>query len=178
MADEKSETRKAANSATRLSKRLAPDRFAHVASDLLRQGLGVRFCATGRSMQPTIWEGEPITVEPVSCESVRRGDIILCQIETALIAHRVERVVLRNGRPLEFILRGDAALQCDQPVAPDQVLGRVVRVERDGHEVSLAARCLLFACPVGIQLRRLKMQLSRWIKGATPSTVDPARKDS
>jgi hypothetical protein len=51
--------------------------FADVSTELLRSGQGIRFRAPGRSMYPTIKEGETITVQPVAPSVVRRGDIIL-----------------------------------------------------------------------------------------------------
>ena len=45
--------------------------------DLLSNGYGVRFGAPGRSMYPTIREGEIITVQPVELVNVKPGNILL-----------------------------------------------------------------------------------------------------
>jgi hypothetical protein len=64
-------------------------KFADLATELLERGHSVRFQAPGRSMHPTIREGETITVEPVEPSAVKRGDIILYRSESGVIAHRV-----------------------------------------------------------------------------------------
>lgn len=48
--------------------------FRDMSADLLRRGYGVRFRATGYSMQPTIEDGEVITVAPVAPAAVTHGD--------------------------------------------------------------------------------------------------------
>ncbi len=96
-------------------------------------------------MYPSIREGELITVEPVVARDVKRGDIVLYRSERGLIAHRV----VSTDQPLSptqssvlsphYFLRGDASLSCDQPVAAQQILGRVVGVKRNGRSVALAS---------------------------------------
>ncbi len=119
--------------------------FTDVATGLLRQGHGVRFYAKGWSMYPTIKDGEMITVEPVVPSQVKRGDILLHHNGRGVIAHRVVRIgrkrALFNTQnsvlSTFFILRGDASSTCDEPVEADQVLGKVVFVERDGCLIDL-----------------------------------------
>jgi hypothetical protein len=90
-------------------------------------------------MTPTIREDETITIEPISASSVRKGDIILYNNGTGVIAHRVVRLEKKgtSQRPPSFILRGDASITDDKPVAPGQVLGKVVSVERRGRSIAL-----------------------------------------
>ena len=63
--------------------------FNEITAELLSRGNRVRFRAIGASMQPTIEDGELITVAPVAPESVNRGDILLYQNERGVVAHRV-----------------------------------------------------------------------------------------
>ncbi len=127
-----------------------PDVFSDVSAELLRRGARVRFRATGRSMQPTILEGEAITVEPVAPAAITPGDILLYRWKRGVIAHRVIRIERTNGGAVtqpsvlspqsSFVLRGDASVSYDCPVEPEQVLGRVVAVERAGRRIDLAGR--------------------------------------
>ncbi len=114
----------------------------HLTTELLSQGTTVRFRPSGRSMYPSIREGELITVEPVRASDVKIADIVLFRSERGLIAHRVvdNRTQSSVLSPHHFLLRGDASLSCDQPVAAQQILGRVVRVERNGRSIQLASR--------------------------------------
>lgn len=177
--------------------------FVDVSVDLLRRGYSVRFQANGRSMDPTIQEGEWITVEPVEPSHIKRGDIILYQNHNGVIAHRVVKIGeksnelrgLRTEQKREFstqpsairdevsmtsekrvgddlflsphdsslitffVLRGDASAVCDQPVPPQQVLGKVVSVERDGQLIELHSRKAKLFQTVRLYVRRFK----RWI---------------
>jgi signal peptidase len=116
--------------------------FFEVTVNLLRSGQSVRFQAPGKSMKPTIREDETITVDPITPLAVRKGDIILYKNGTGVIAHRVVRIEKQNpSRPQDtFILRGDASILDDKPVAPGQVLGKVISVERGGRTIDLYSR--------------------------------------
>ena len=105
--------------------------FDNLSAQLLNLGLGVRFRAPGTSMHPTIRHGDVITVEPVAPANLKRGDIILYRLQGNFIAHRILKIEERKGCSLNFILKGDASTGCDAPVKPEQVLGKVVCLERD-----------------------------------------------
>ena len=105
--------------------------LSDLSGELLSLGFGVRFRAPGTSMHPTIRNGDLITVEPVVSAKLKRGDILLYRFRDGFIAHRLVNVQERNGCGLSLILRGDASTSCDQPVEPEQVLGKVVCLERD-----------------------------------------------
>ncbi len=106
-------------------------------TDLLSQGLRVSFRASGSSMKPFIMDGEVITVAPVAASSIRRGDIILYCFKQTIIAHSVVRIKRGENKEPLFILRGDLSCSGDEPVRPQQVLGRVVSVERNRRSIDL-----------------------------------------
>lgn len=151
--------------------------FVDVVAELLGRGHSVRFRAYGRSMHPTIRDGEEIVVEPLAASAVRVGDVALYRSQRGVVAHRVVRIARTERRRLSdeqkhrraghsvliprysllipqhsvlsphysFILRGDASDSCDAPVEAEQVLGKVVSVERDGHNIDLdgyLAKCV------------------------------------
>ncbi len=128
--------------------------FIDVSTELLRQGKNVRFRAPGLSMNPAIREGETITVAPISPFDIKRGDILLYLVGKKVIAHRVVRITREKSDStshtptqsptlnplLIFTLRGDASAICDEPVEAQQVLGKVVSVERHGRNIDLYSR--------------------------------------
>lgn len=119
-------------------------------ADLLSRGTRVRFRPSGRSMYPSIREGELITVEPVAPRDVKVADIVLYRSERGLIAHRlvgtqrIQCTALTQSSVLSphhfFLLRGDTSSSWDEPVEAHQILGRVVFVERNGRSIALASR--------------------------------------
>jgi len=126
-------------------------------TELLSQGTTVRFRPSGRSMYPSIREGEVITVEPVRASDVKSADIVLYRSERGLIAHRVVEIASRDSRV--FRVQGDASLSCDQPVEAEQILGRVVGVQRNGRSVSLSSP----GAKLWHKVRRLASGLKGWI---------------
>ena len=137
--------------------------FFNVTVDLLKSGQSVRFQAPGRSMTPTIREDETITINPVSASSVRKGDIILYNNKTGVIAHRVVRIEKSDAslEPNLFILRGDASITYDKPVTPGQVLGKVVSVERGGRSIALCGIKAKTKRAVRLIASRLKRKLKK-----------------
>jgi hypothetical protein len=91
-------------------------------------------------MYPTIRDGEAVTVEPLKAHEARRGDILLYRRESSVIAHRVVCIAGEEDATRVLILRGDSLATCDAPVRAEQVLGRVISVERKGREVKLTGR--------------------------------------
>ena len=111
--------------------------FPQLICDLLSSGRSVRFRAPGRSMYPTIREGETLTVAPILPKDVRKGDILLYRLERSVIAHRVTRVERIEGDTFRFILRDETWGYCNDPVDAQQILGKVTAVEREGRSVNL-----------------------------------------
>jgi signal peptidase I len=130
--------------------------FPELITELLQDGYKVNFIAPGHSMYPTIMANETIVVEPIDPGTVRQGDIILYRTNGRVIAHRVIGIekeiksdiaalhyrsegVQPEQRPssaaLHFIFRGDAAPSCDQPVKAEQILGKVISIERHGCNI-------------------------------------------
>ncbi|MGH9372056.1 MAG: S24/S26 family peptidase [Vicinamibacterales bacterium] len=104
--------------------------FVEVSSDLLSSGYRVRFRASGSSMHPAICDGDVITVEPIALSCLAPGSVVVYRRFNRLFAHRLVRIETgRSGAPV-FVCRGDAASACDAPVAADQILGEVGRVQR------------------------------------------------
>ena len=113
-------------------------------------------------MSPTIREGEKITVEPVaSPATVKVGDIVLYRNCSRVIAHRVVGIETGGDRSRVFILRGDAAGSCDAPIQPEQILGKVVSIERAGRRVGPSSRKAKLAYAIRFWVRRLKACVRR-----------------
>ena len=114
----------------------SPD-FHALAQEVLGQGGSFRFRARGRSMMPFVRPGDVLLVEPVDPARLRTGEIILFhQRSTSHVVHRLIRRVKRDGR-LVFIAQGDNSAIADAPILAEQVLGRVVGIEREGRRLRL-----------------------------------------
>jgi signal peptidase I len=100
-----------------------------VSGELLGDGYAVRFRALGTSMEPAISDGDLITVAPVLPGDIEPGDVVYYTCGRRTVAHRV--VDIRSSPAgLTFIVRGDAKMGDDAPIAAEHVLGKVIAVER------------------------------------------------
>ena len=131
----------------------------NVSTMLLGQGYSVRFSAPGTSMGSTIRDGETITVAPAVPSQIRRGDIVAYRRGYHIVAHRVVRVERHNEGPA-FLMRGDAAMSCDPLVTRDQILGKVVAVERRGRQRKVSSRSAKLAYTARVAASRLKRSIA------------------
>lgn len=92
---------------------------------------------SGSAMRPAIEDGDLVTIDPVSAQSVRSGDIVLYQSlrDTALI-HRVVRLEQRAAGRF-VVTRGDASTALDVPVPVHHVMGRVSTIDRNGERIDV-----------------------------------------
>jgi signal peptidase len=142
--------------------RTSPPSLILLSGDLLSRGLGVRFRAPGTSMHPTIRHGDVITIEPVAPDNLKRGDIILYRSKSGFVAHRIMNMEERDGSRLTFCLRGDASTTCDAPVKPEQVLGKVVCLEREHRIIDPYSLRVRIWSMLYRWLARLKRSVSEW----------------
>lgn len=136
--------------------------FLDLSAELLNLGCRIRFRPGGHSMQPTIRDGEVITVEPIDALAVRRGDILFYRDHRSrVVVHRVVGIEIREeAGGVVFTLCGDASPACDEPVLAEQILGRVVAVERAGRRVSLIGHMANFKRAAYRRAVRLKAIVS------------------
>ena len=132
-----------------------PD-FLEQARQLLSRSLPVELRMSGSSMSPAIEDGDIITLEPVTEEPIKQGDIVLYQsrMDTAVI-HRIIRME-RSSSERCIVPRGDAASHNDSPVPLHRILGRVKRVERAGERIKMVIPKRGFSQAIFAWLHRLK----------------------
>lgn len=93
------------------------------------------FPVTGRSMLPLLRDGDRVLVAH-GCACVRQGTIVAFWRDGDLIVHRVLRVA-RSQAGITFITKGDNIAHCDHPLSRDQLVGRVLIIQRGDRVVSL-----------------------------------------
>lgn len=104
------------------------DELYDLASAVLSRGSRFTFVAKGVSMLPFIHGGERLTIAPCAGGDLRRGDVAFYVGEGGgLLAHRF---LGRSRDGVTLLMRGDAVWRVPERVAPVQVLGRVLRLQR------------------------------------------------
>ena len=155
--------------------RLDDDTFLDLSAEILRQGGSFQFRAHGSSMVPFIRDGDLLTVAPVAPAGLEIGDVVLFRTRRdRLLAHRL---VHKSERGSEWTLemQGDARLSSDRPVPGERVLGRVVRVQRDGRTYRPDRGSWLLAARLWIRLlplRRVLARVTSAVTGAALSTLE------
>lgn len=114
-----------------------------ITEKVLQSGLSVRIRSRGASMFPTLSTGDRVIVSD-ACPMLR-GDIIVFRKDALLICHRLVRIS-RHGGVLYYETRGDAVFGTDEPILPEQVIGKVVSIERE--RVSPVRRIFLLLYPL------------------------------
>lgn len=90
-----------------------------------------RFRARGRSMTPFIRDGDVLTIAPLVRRPLRLGEVVaFVHPHGECSGPVVHRVVGR--RRAGFVIQGDAGGSVQETVPPESIVGRVVKVERDG----------------------------------------------
>ena len=85
-------------------------------------------------MRGTLAEGDGVRIEAVSCESLRRGDVVAYRSAGQVVVHRI--VGRRNGA---WITQGDGNWRRDAaPLAPERFIGWVTARERAGKTTPVA----------------------------------------
>jgi hypothetical protein len=136
--------------------------FATVVEALLADGIPVRFRAGGRSMTPTIEDGEVLIVEPATAQEVDVADVVLCWTRSGAVAHRVLAVGAEEDGARRLTLCGDAALEVDRPVATSDVQGLVVGIEREGRRLDVAVRAGGWGRRALVAAFELRRTIRRW----------------
>ena len=148
------------------------DLFSEMLVETLNCGHSIRFRAPGDSMYPTISDGDLITVEPINPSDIVVGDIILYRHDYGVVAHRVVDIEAPQSSVRSpqhcFTLCGDAAINDDDPVHADQILGKVVALKRNGRD--LDPYCLRLK--LLYKARRLAVRLKKVLFGHKPTQTD------
>ncbi len=99
--------------------------FSDVVASLLADGIAVRFRARGASMEPSIADGELVTIERIDPEAAHVGDVVVYSDPYRLRAHRMIR---KGASSHSLICQGDSQGFAPEEVEPSRVVGVVAGV--------------------------------------------------
>jgi signal peptidase I len=110
-----------------------------LSKDIFSQGKSIRFQASGWSMRPFIRDGDFLVVSPIENSSIKTGDVVFCiTTENKVIVHRVIKKYKKDkDNRITLLIKGDATFSSPEKVEMQNVLGKVVAVERNGRKKRL-----------------------------------------
>ena len=136
--------------------------FFALAKQLLQEGKKIEITVKGNSMRPFLSDGETVVVTPVALDCpLKKCDIILAETSTGqVMMHRIREI-----SPAGIRMKGDGNLYQSELVRPEDVMGRVAGVVRNGETVSLYTPLKLFLARIWnpIWVRRAGLLLLRII---------------
>jgi len=148
-----------------------------LALEVLREHGEIRISVLGLSMLPTFWPADVVTIRAATLDECAPGDVVLCESNQRFVIHRVLRNLCKQRDRL-LITRGDALLHADNPVAENQLRGRVIAVQRRGRRSSvgsLSRTARLIGLILGHSARLRSLTLRMYCRSAVSSRMDPLR---
>jgi hypothetical protein len=133
------------------------DDALRIAGALKRRGR-ISLRVHGTSMQPWVRPKDIALIRQISLENVRCGDVVLFRREDHLFVHRI---VEKRGsiNAAQLLSKGDAHPTSDGVVREEELLGRVVRIYRNGRRIDLDAPRQL---ALGLFISQLSLHSRFW----------------
>jgi signal peptidase I len=95
--------------------------------------------AKGTSMYPYIKEGDICTFETSALPDLEKGDVILFHnVQGQLISHRFIKTTMIDGDRY-LMCKGDTNFGYDEPILPQQVIGKLMYIKRRNIHSSASA---------------------------------------
>lgn len=112
--------------------------IAPLLAEELRRGRSVRFRAEGKSMEPFLYAGDSVVVDPIKnppCPpALRPGTVLLYEPKPGILRlHRLSRIQKLADGTYRYRVRGDAPRQPPEEIAAACVLGTLVSFEHSGR---------------------------------------------
>ena len=135
---------------------------ASLSNELLAKGESIQFVARGQSMWPFIIDGDTVLLEPLVHQPCVGDVVLLKKTETGPL-HRV----VAGPHQGRFLVWGDALPRPDGWVRADEMLGRLVRRQRDGVDKTVYGgfQAVLMARVLGTS-RRFISKIKRGFLGS------------
>lgn len=122
----------------------------------------ISFCAFGTSMLPFIHDGSDlVTLGPIR-SPLKKNDIVFYRRANGqFVLHRIVKVKDTNT----LLLCGDNQFVIEKDIHPQQIIARLVRLERDGRAISLSSpQAILWSCHLPIRRLALRIRSSLAIR--------------
>lgn len=89
----------------------------------------IKIPAFGHSMYPFFISGDILSIQPISLANIKVNDFITFVQKNVFITHRVIYIPLHKKY---ILLKGDANQKADKKILPKNIIGKVIKIERNG----------------------------------------------
>ena len=94
----------------------------------LKKGDNVTFRPRGNSMSPKIESGNLVTIEPISKNPPKVGDIVFCKVNKNHYVHLINRVIPKPGKGFLYEISNNKG-RINGVVGLKSIYGKVIKVE-------------------------------------------------
>ena len=108
-----------------------------LAQEVLARGFCIRIKGRGQSMYPLIQTGDMLLIEPKKAAELHIGDVILYR--RPWHTYVVHRLIAKRS-PATLITKGDNRIYNDSPVPAEEILGKVIQIEKNGRRITLTGK--------------------------------------
>jgi signal peptidase I len=113
---------------------------AEEVKDAINSGTRFVFSVQGRSMHPTMINGEIVHIGRFDIDKAKPGDILLFKYEETLAVHRLVFILEADGNgEQKLVTAGDGLLYIDKTIDVRDVLGKVEFIERNGRLIDVGS---------------------------------------
>ena len=127
----------------------------------LSSGKPIRVKCIGLSMYPLIKYNDILVIQPVKTKELSTGEVVYFKSSAGLsIVHRLIRKTRRNT----LLTNGDSLRKLDKPVRKDRVLGKVVKIIRNGKTLEMEGTINKIISWLIIQLAQFRIPLQITLK--------------
>ncbi|MBR5676962.1 MAG: peptidase S41 [Paludibacteraceae bacterium] len=135
---------------------------------LIREEKEVRFTPSGISMRPFIEGDRDSVVMSVLTGNPKKGDILLARVQNAngkvnYVLHRLIRIVNDKKGQTSYILQGDGNIEGEEICGREDIIARVMRIERPNGKRKYLSRGRLWYTLRPIRKWLLKIYRHTWL---------------
>ena len=138
------------------------DNLFDLAETLLDENHPLSFNMQGYSMYPTLRAGDIGIVEKYNPDDLKTGDIIIFKANGKLVAHRLIKIVNREGIRL-FIAKGDKNNFLDEPFTVDALVGKMTSFQRKGKKKLMDSFGMKIRCFMSLYFSKVLIPLYNFI---------------
>lgn len=110
--------------------------FHKLLFDIAQKGINLKIPVWGYCMSPFIRHGDVVIIKPMNEAEVSIGDIVVFLYRHRMFVHRLISKYQKKGKTV-LLTKGDSFPHFDQPISPEDVLGKVVAIDRGKRKINL-----------------------------------------
>ena len=139
--------------------------FCRITEEILNNGQMLRFRATGRSMAPTILNGDSVTIAPTDNSLIKPGAIVLHRSPHTQhpLLHRIIKISHKNSRTTIYT-RGDTFCGYAEKIEAADIMGIAIAATHNGKTRNLLSKHQLFWGRIHTTRQNLRYRLKKTAK--------------